>query len=178
MVTVYWGARLTNTCKILETYLLTSKHPVCSLTTASSLSVLTSDSVAVEVSQTTVLAGLLHSLYILTELSVEQVCIFVVVLAILVVSLPIEEPSGEVELGRVRDDVDDLVDLISAQLTSSPGHVNLTGLADEVGETATNTLDGSQGIHDLLPTVDVGVANTQNVLEVRGLQSYRHPEID
>lgn len=130
---------------------------------------LASDSVAVEVSQTTVLTSLLHSLNILTELSIEKVGVFVVVLAVLVVSLPVEEPCGEVELTRVRDNIDNLVDLIRGQLTGAPRHVNVAGLADQIGETTTNTLDSGQSVHDLLPSVNVGVANTQNVLEVRGL---------
>ena len=149
--------------------LLTSKHSVGCLTATAGLGVLTSDSVAVEVSQTAVLAGLLHSLNILTELSIEKVGVFVVVLAILVVSLPVKEPGGEVELTGVGDHVDNLVDLIRGQLTSAPRHINLAGLADQIGEATTDTLNSSQGVHDLLPTVNVGVANTQNVLEVRGL---------
>ena len=34
------------------------------------------------------------------------------------------------------------------------------------GETTTNTADGSQSVHDLLTTVNVGVEHTNDVLEV------------
>jgi hypothetical protein len=45
-------------------------------------------------------------------------------------------------------------------------HVNLSLLADQVGEAAADTLDLGQGIHDLLLTVNVGVEDTQNVLKL------------
>jgi hypothetical protein len=44
--------------------------------------------------------------------------------------------------------------------------VNVGLLAHNVGETATNTLDGGQGEDDLLLTVDVRVEHTENVLEI------------
>ena len=37
-------------------------------------------------------------------------------------------------------------------------------LADNVGVTATNTLDLGQGVHDLALAINVGVEETQNVL--------------
>ncbi len=43
--------------------------------------------------------------------------------------------------------------------------VDLSLLADNVGETAPNTADGCQGKHDLLLAIDVGIEHTQNVLE-------------
>ena len=47
------------------------------------------------------------------------------------------------------------------------GEVNIGLLADQVGVTATNTLDLGQGDHDLLLAVNIGVEQTQDVLEVR-----------
>ena len=44
-------------------------------------------------------------------------------------------------------------------------NIHLSLLAHGSGETATNTLDGGQGIDDLLFAIDVGVEDTQNVLE-------------
>jgi hypothetical protein len=46
-------------------------------------------------------------------------------------------------------------------------------LEDKIGVTATNTLDGSDGEHDVPLAVNVGVHNTQNVLE-RGRDYQRH----
>lgn len=45
-------------------------------------------------------------------------------------------------------------------------HVNISFLADDVGKTATNTLDRSEGKHDLLLSIDVRVEHTKNVLEL------------
>ena len=41
-------------------------------------------------------------------------------------------------------------------------------LADKVREATTDTLDGAHGVHHLLATVNVGVEDTQHVLEVLG----------
>ena len=46
------------------------------------------------------------------------------------------------------------------------GDVHLSLLAHSGGEAATNTLDGGQGVHDLLLSIDVGVEHTENVLEL------------
>ena len=43
--------------------------------------------------------------------------------------------------------------------------IHLSLLAHSSGETATNTLDGCQGVDDLLLAINVGVEDTQNVLE-------------
>ena len=110
-------------------------------TTAGGLGVLTSDSVAVEVTQTSMLAGLLHALDVVTKLGVQQVGVFMMVLAVLVVLLSVEEPLGESELGGVGDHVDDLVHLLGVNLTGTLGHVDVADLADQIGETATDTLD-------------------------------------
>ena len=53
------------------------------------------------------------------------------------------------------------------------GGVNLSLAADEGGVTATATTDGGQGEDDLLTTVDVGVENTQDVLETRLLRDVK-----
>jgi hypothetical protein len=45
-------------------------------------------------------------------------------------------------------------------------HVDIGLLANQVGETTTDTLDGSQGVHNLSLTVDVRVEETENVLEL------------
>lgn len=46
------------------------------------------------------------------------------------------------------------------------GEVDIGLLADQVGVAAANTLDLGQGVHDLLLSINVGVEETQNVLEV------------
>lgn len=47
------------------------------------------------------------------------------------------------------------------------GEVDIGLLADQVGVTTSNTLDLGQGVHDVLLAIDVGVEQSQNVLEVR-----------
>ena len=44
--------------------------------------------------------------------------------------------------------------------------IDLSLLAHSSGETATNTLNRGQGVDDLLLAINVGVENTQNVLEL------------
>lgn len=44
--------------------------------------------------------------------------------------------------------------------------VNVGLLANQVGEAATATLDGSEGVHDLTLAVNVGVHHTQDVREL------------
>ena len=43
--------------------------------------------------------------------------------------------------------------------------INLSLLADSSSKTTTNTLDRGQSIHNLLLTINVGIENTENVLE-------------
>jgi len=45
--------------------------------------------------------------------------------------------------------------------------VNIGLLADQVRVAATDTLDLGQGVHNLLLSIDVGVEETQDELEVR-----------
>lgn len=53
--------------------------------------------------------------------------------------------------------------------------VDIGLLADEVGVTATDTLDLGEGVNDLLLAGDVGVEKTKDELEVRLLPRYeRH----
>jgi hypothetical protein len=44
--------------------------------------------------------------------------------------------------------------------------VNVCLLANKVGEPATATLNGGKSVHNLTLTLNVGVLNTKNVLEV------------
>ena len=44
--------------------------------------------------------------------------------------------------------------------------IDISLLTSDVGETTTNTLDGSQGNGNLILTVNVGVEQTDNVLEL------------
>ena len=65
----------------------------------------------------------------------------------------------------VLDDCDDSLELFGGEITSALGKIDIGLLADQVGVSATDTLDLGQGVHDLLLAIDVGVQQTNNVLE-------------
>ena len=101
---------------------------------------LSSDSGLPEVSETSVESHLLHSLEILTEDTIQQVGILVSWLSILNILGSVQEPKWDLELLRVRNDRDDLSDFLLSELTGALAHVDVTLLADDVGESSTNTL--------------------------------------
>lgn len=78
-------------------------------------------------------------------------------------SLSVEHPVGDLELLGVLEDGDDSLKLVRVELTSSLVEVDVGLLADDVCETATDTLDLGQGVHDLALSVNVGVEETQDV---------------
>lgn len=94
-------------------------HTNGSATSASGLGVLSADTEAPVVSETTVSADLLQALEILTELGVDTVGQDLRVLAIDNVALPVEEPAGDLVLGGVLDDGDDSLELFGGELTSA-----------------------------------------------------------
>lgn len=57
------------------------------------------------------------------------------------------------------------------------GEVDIGLLADQVGVTTSNTLDLSQGVHDILLAIDVGVQQPEDVLEVRLLACHERCSI-
>jgi len=133
---------------------------------ASGLGVLTSGTKTPVVTETTVSPDLLESLKILTELVVKDVGHDLGGLAILDVPLPVEEPIRDLVLTGILDDGDQPLDLLLAQLSSSPVQGDIGLLQADVGVTTSNSLDGGHGEHDAGLTIDVRVQNTKNVLEV------------
>lgn len=133
---------------------------------ASSLGVLTSDSETPVVSETSVSSHSLESLNIVSELGVQLIDEEVRVLAIDNISLSVQKPTGNLVLQRVLNDSDDSLELFNGQFTGSLGKIDISLLADEVGISSTNTLDGGKSVHDLDLTVHVSGKQTQNVLKV------------
>merc|ERR1712115_689214 len=88
-------------------------------TTASCLGVLTTDTEAPVVSQTTMGTDLLQTLKILTELVVKGVGKNLRVLSIDNVLLSVEEPIRDFVLAWVGDDGDELLSLFLSQLSST-----------------------------------------------------------
>ena len=106
---------------------------------AGSASVLTAHLDLPVVAKTTVQADLLHALQVVAELGVQGVGHGLAPLALLAVLLGVEEPVGDVELTGVGDDGLDGLNLILGQLTSALGEVDVSLLADQVGETTADT---------------------------------------
>jgi len=128
--------------------------------------VLATDTKTPVVSQTAVGADLLEPLKIVTELGIHTVGKDLVVLAIDDIALPVEEPGGDLVLSRVLDDGDDTLKLFGGEFTSTLVQVDIGLLADKVGIATPDTLDLGQGVHDLLLSIDIGVEETQNELEI------------
>lgn len=80
---------------------------------------LTTHAEAPVVTETTVGADLLETLKILTELGVDTVGQHLRVLAVHNVALPVEEPRGDLVLGRVLDDGDNSLELFRGELTGA-----------------------------------------------------------
>lgn len=135
-------------------------------TTTSGLGVLTPDLKTPVVSETSVGPDLLQPLEVLTETLVDNVGEDVLALAVVDVSLPVKEPRGDLELGGVLHDGDDSLELVGVELTSPLVEVDIGLLADQVGVSSTDTLDLSKSVHDLTATLNVGVKETQDVLEL------------
>jgi hypothetical protein len=109
---------------------------------------------------------LLVSLNVLTELGLEDIGGDLHVLAFLVVPLPVEEPSGDVELLGIGDDLGDLVALAFGHLSCADAWVDLQDFADQEGESAPAALYRTDCEGCWLLSVDVRVQDTQDVLEI------------
>jgi len=137
-------------------------------TTTGGLGVLTTHTETPVGPQTAMVPHLLQALKILTVLGVEGAGNDLGVTTVLDILLPIQEPVWNLELTRVGDDNHERLKLCGRELTSPLLDVNFGLLAGQDSETATHTPDGGHGVWDLLATINVGVDDTQNVLEVVG----------
>lgn len=86
---------------------------------ASRLGVLTTDTQAPVVAETPVGPDFLQALEIITELRVDTVGQELRVLAVDDIALPVEEPGGDLVLSGVLEDVDDALELLRGELTST-----------------------------------------------------------
>ena len=137
--------------------------------TSGGLCVLTTDTEAPRVAETTVDANLLEVFKILTEFVVEVVRKKLAVGTVLEILLTIEEPGGDLVGGRVLHDGDDALHLISVEFSSTLAHVDLGDLKSKIGEASAKTLDDSQCEGSLVSSVDVSVLHTQDVLEISSI---------
>lgn len=88
-------------------------------TATSGLGVLTTDTQAPVVTETAVGADLLEALKILTELAVQTVGNNLRILAVGNVALSVQEPAGDLVLGRGLEDGDDTLELFGGEFTST-----------------------------------------------------------
>jgi len=137
------------------------------------LGALTSDLVAPEVSETSVLLGLSHSLEILTHGGIHVVGNELSPVALSGVLLSVEEPLGDVVVNGTGNNVRDLLNVLIGELTSSLVAVDTGDLEGKDRESATNTSDLSEAEGSLLLTVEVSVLHTEDMLEVVHVLEYQ-----
>lgn len=133
------------------------------------LGALSSDLDAPPVTETSVESHLLHSLEIFSESGGSIVGNKLGVGSVLDASLSVKEPLGDSVVEGLGDDISDFVHLGFVKLSSSSVEVDVGDLADEVGESSTDTLDNSKGEHNLDLTVNIGVLHSEDVSEITGV---------
>jgi hypothetical protein len=134
-------------------------------TSTGGLGVLTSHLESPLVSETPVAPDLEEPLDILSEFGFKDVGCDLEVLALLVVPLSVEEPSGDTVAFGVSDEASDSIALRLSELTGSELGVKSEDLADEEAEASTNSLDLVKSEGDSALAIDVGVEDTMDVLE-------------
>ena len=127
------------------------------------------------VSQTAMGSDLLQTLNVVTKLGGNVLCKDLGILARLEVLLSVQEPHRDLELTRVLNDSNQLLDFIGSELTSSLVDIDFRLFADQVGESTTDTADFGQTKDDIALSLNVCVENTQNVLEFRALDQRGRP---
>jgi len=148
--------------------LLLLRYTDCASTTTSSFGMLTTDTESPVVTQTTVSADLLQSLEILTQFVFQHVGRNLGEFAVFDVFLSVQEPIGDLVLTGVGHDGDQFLDLLFGEFSGTFGDVNVGLLQDNIGVSSTNTFDGGDGEHNLDPTIDIGIQDTQNMLKFLG----------
>lgn len=138
-------------------------------------------------SHTSVSANLLQSFQVLSEFIVECVGKKLTVLPVDDIPLSIEEPVGNFILSRILDNSDNAFEFFSGKLSSTKRQNVVRGLNrllrstsacwlvlvqrvndlfdNDVRVSSTNAFNLSQREHDFILSVNVGVEETENVLE-------------
>lgn len=136
------------------------------------LGALSSNLDAPPVTETSVEAHFLHSFEIFSESGITDVGNELRVGSVLNASLSVKEPLGDTVVEGLGEDIRDFVHLFFVELSSTSVEVDVGDLADEVGESSTDTTDDSKGEHNLVFTVNIGVLHSQNVSELTGVLKY------
>ena len=117
------------------------------------------------VPETSVAPDLEQSLHVFSELGFEDVGCHLQVLSLLVVSLPVEEPTGNAVSLGIGNEIGDGITLRLRQFSGPEFGVESEDLADEESKPSADSLDLVECEGDGSLTVDVGVENTVNMLE-------------
>lgn len=128
---------------------------------------LTTHSVAPEMTNTTVDSDFLHSLNISSDLGDKDVNNALGRLSCYDILLSVHEPVWHFELLRVVDDRNKFLNLFVGKSSRTTVNINLCLLADNVRETFADTNNFSHSKHGLPLSLNVGVQHTQNVLKLR-----------
>lgn len=131
------------------------------------------DSKSPEVTETSVVAHLLHSLEIFSESGVDHVGDQLSPRSILDAPLSVQHPLGDAVIEGLGQDVGDLVHFFFGDLSGSLVGVDLGNLEDKTREVSSDTFDDSKSELDLVLTVHVGVLHSQNVLEIVSFLQYQ-----
>ena len=132
----------------------------------SGLGSLSSDSNTPVMSKTSMLLGFSHSLEIHSHFGIKLIGNKLGIVSGSWISLSVKEPFWNVVVGWSDENVIDGLGLFVSDLTSSLINIDLGNLENQESESSTDTSDLSETEWYLLFTVQVGVQNTKNVLEV------------
>jgi hypothetical protein len=83
-----------------------------------------------------------------------------------VVLFPVQKPVWDLELSWIPHNHHKILKLCSTQLSSTFTHVYVCLLANKVRKSSPHSLDGGQGKHDLLSSINIGIEHTQNMLKI------------
>jgi len=111
-------------------------------------------------------SDLLHSFQIFSQFVRQSIRSQLRIFTVLDILLSIQKPGRDFEVFRVGHGGLDSFQFFGIDLTGSFVDIDFGFFQDQVGESSTHTLDGGQGVSDFDVTIDVGVLDTEDVLEV------------
>jgi len=88
------------------------------------------------------------------------------ILAFLVISKSVQKPSWDTISFRIIDNIGNSISLLFGELTSSEPRVDSQDLANQKPKSSANTSDMVKGKWNGSLSINVGVQNTMDVLEV------------
>ena len=117
-------------------------------------------------SDTLVTSDLVQSFDIFSEFGLKDVRSNLEILSFLVILLSVEEPSWDSVSFWIVDDVGNTITLGFGQLSGSESWIDSENFTDEETKSSSNTFNFIKSVRNGSLTINVGVKNTMNVLEV------------